>query len=312
MTQVAQAWTKDEKHGLVAAPEGQIGMQQIPPPDDGYFALNPDEAAFFKAQTGIKDDEELKRHIISVQHKAYEFAPYPCILLFTFLDFIMGRLPAYQQLVDIGREREDAIFLDIAACFGLDARRAIADGFPAQNVIISDLRPELLDFGHEFFRTTPVTYPVHHLACDAFDPTMLEVVPPSYEILSSQRPDLNSLTSLNPLHGRVSAIYAGMFFHLFNEPQQLHLARALAGLLLPVPGSLIFGVHNGAVEKGMKQFQMFGASVQMFCHCPESWRAMWAEVFVGKGEAVRVEVRLKTYKTRAGEFEALEWSVTRL
>ncbi|EIW76283.1 hypothetical protein CONPUDRAFT_64653 [Coniophora puteana RWD-64-598 SS2] len=294
-------------------------MQQIPPADDGYFALSPDEAAFFKAQTGIEDDEELKRHIIGVQRKAYEaselFAPYPCILLFTFLDFIMGKLPAYQQLVEIGREREDSIFLDIAACceFGLDARRAIADGFPAQNVIISDLRPELLDFGHKFFRTTPATYPVHHLACDAFDPSTLEVVPPSYELnTSSPRPDLNSLTSLNPLHGRVSAIYAGMFFHLFNEAQQLHLARALAGLLSPVPGSLIFGVHNGAVEKGTKQFQGYGASLQMFCHSPESWRAMWAEVFAGKEEAVRVEAQLKTYKTRAGEFEALEWSVTRL
>jgi len=171
---------------------------------------------------------------------------------------------------------------------------------------------ELLDYGHDFFKTTPATYPVHHLACDAFDPSMLAVVPPSYEIPSSPRPDLNSLKSLNPLHGRVSATYAGMFFHIFDEAQQLHLARALAGLLSPIPGSLIFGIHTGAAKKGTKQLRKFGAATQMFCHSPESWRAMWAEVFASKEEVVRVEAQIKTYQTKAGQLEALEWSVTRL
>jgi hypothetical protein len=42
------------------------------PLDDSFYDLQGDELAFFQEQTGIKDEEELKKHIISVQEKAYE------------------------------------------------------------------------------------------------------------------------------------------------------------------------------------------------------------------------------------------------
>jgi hypothetical protein len=41
--------------------------------------LNADELAFFKAQTKIQDDEELKNHIAAVRDKAFKIHPYPCI-----------------------------------------------------------------------------------------------------------------------------------------------------------------------------------------------------------------------------------------
>jgi len=53
----------------------------------------------------------------------------------------ISRLPAYNQLLRLGKEREGAIFLDIGCCFGNDARKAVADGFPAQGTIASDLHP---------------------------------------------------------------------------------------------------------------------------------------------------------------------------
>ena len=43
------------------------------------YELNADEFAFFKAQTKIHDDEELKNHIAAIRTKAYTFYPYPCI-----------------------------------------------------------------------------------------------------------------------------------------------------------------------------------------------------------------------------------------
>lgn len=43
-----------------------------PPVEGGTYSLSEEEAAFFKSQIGIKDDEELKQHIIAVQKKAYE------------------------------------------------------------------------------------------------------------------------------------------------------------------------------------------------------------------------------------------------
>ncbi|EIW83445.1 hypothetical protein CONPUDRAFT_52099 [Coniophora puteana RWD-64-598 SS2] len=285
-------------------------MDSIPPPDDSFYALTPEQSGFFKAQTGIQDDEELKQHVLHVQKKAYEFAPYPCIRFFGFLEFSMGKLPVYPQLLKIGREREDAVFLDIAACFGVDARRAVYDGFPAKNVIISDIRPELLEMGHELFRTTPATYPIHHFAADAFDPAMLEVVSPAYETPSTPRPDLNTLTSLNSLHGHVSAIYAGMFFHVFDEAQQQHLAHALAGLLSPIPGSMIFGRHKGSSVKAIKSVTSIGSSGLMFYHSPDSWIEMWENVFE-KG-MVDVQVELKTLPTVGGDLDLLDWSAIRL
>jgi hypothetical protein len=42
------------------------------PLDDCFYDLQGSDLAFFQEQTGIKDEEELKKHIISVQEKAYE------------------------------------------------------------------------------------------------------------------------------------------------------------------------------------------------------------------------------------------------
>ena len=43
------------------------------------YELDADELAFFKAQTKIQDDEEVKSHIAAVQAKALTVHPYPCI-----------------------------------------------------------------------------------------------------------------------------------------------------------------------------------------------------------------------------------------
>jgi hypothetical protein len=40
--------------------------------DTSLYSLSSEEAAFFKAQTNIDDDEDLKRHILEVQAKAYK------------------------------------------------------------------------------------------------------------------------------------------------------------------------------------------------------------------------------------------------
>ena len=42
------------------------------PLDEKLYSLDEEEAAFFKSQTGIDDDEELKRHILRSQKEAYE------------------------------------------------------------------------------------------------------------------------------------------------------------------------------------------------------------------------------------------------
>jgi hypothetical protein len=52
--------------------------------DPTLLNLSEQEAEFLKSQTGIRDDEALKNHIIEVQKKAYENVKYGCIHSFSF------------------------------------------------------------------------------------------------------------------------------------------------------------------------------------------------------------------------------------
>jgi len=42
------------------------------PLDETFLELDPEEEAFFKAETRIQDTEELKKHIVEVQKEAYD------------------------------------------------------------------------------------------------------------------------------------------------------------------------------------------------------------------------------------------------
>jgi hypothetical protein len=129
-------------------------------------------------------------------------------------------------------------------------------------------------------------------------------------------PALDTLTSLNPLRGYVSAIHTSSFFHLFDEEQQAKVARALAGLLSPKPGSVIFGLHAGLPVKGIRSRSTGGFA---FAHSPESWKELWDGQIFDQGK-VKVEAFLK----RADRIELnstpdkgvercwLVWSVTRV
>jgi hypothetical protein len=230
--------------------------------------------------------------------------------------------------------------ISLVILVGNDARKVVADGYPLENVVTSDLHQgpilrcrvssscassrahfaEFADLGHKLFRTTPETYPIAFVPGDVFDPKHLQVVPPfmTANAPTGPAPDLRSLTSLNPLHGRVSAIHASLCFHLFCEEKQVHLARALAGLLSPEPGSMIFGTQIGIAEKGFMSYTS-GESWLLFCHSPESWVQMWDGLVFDEGV---VNVRTKLLYVERKDFEHEEgfsqslplllWSVTRL
>ena len=147
-------------------------------------------------------------------------------------------------------------------------------------------------------------------------------MPPFYAPPETPVPNLSTLTSLNPLRGHVSAIHASAFFHLFSEEKQLELAKALAGLLSPEPGSLILGAHGGRPEKGerIEYRRPSSHGNRMFCHSPESWIEIWDGQVFRKG-TVKVDARLVEVERRdldqlalaeQAKFYLLVWSVTRL
>ena len=71
-------------------------------PLTGDYTLKPDEIAFLKEQTGITNDEQLKKHVLGIQKDAYavrvfistnlpstltllhQICPYPCIRRLSF------------------------------------------------------------------------------------------------------------------------------------------------------------------------------------------------------------------------------------
>lgn len=177
--------------------------------------------------------------------------------------------------------------------------------------------------GHKLFKSTPETFPVPFIPGDAFDSNHLEPVPPFYSPPDTPRPQLPTLTSLNPLRGHVSAVHASAFFHLFGEAEQLHLAKAIACLLSPEPGSMIMGAHGGLPVKGLRNENGVilnpARTRPMFCHSPESWKELWDGQVFEKG-TVKVEAYLhQTDRKDLGmtvpegtKLYLLVWSITRL
>ncbi|KAJ7363821.1 hypothetical protein DFH08DRAFT_949457 [Mycena albidolilacea] len=236
-----------------------------PPLDESFYDLTEEDLVFIKAQSGIEDPDTLKPKI------------------YTF--------PMYEHVLDLGRK--GGIVLDLGKCW--------SDGIPAQNLIASDLWPVFWDLGHELFNSTPATFPAAFLAGDTFDPAFLEPFPPltpSSDVPVPAAPaPLNSLTNLAPLRGHLAAIHATCLFHLFLEPQQAQLARALGGLLAPAPGAVILGSHVGRRAKGANEKGPFcSGGHRMFCHSPSSWKEQWKGIFSEGAVEVRAELREKEKK----------------
>ncbi|KAJ3716033.1 hypothetical protein C8R42DRAFT_588942 [Lentinula raphanica] len=293
------------------------------------LALNKDELAFYQRQTGIQDEIKLKEHIIEIAQKALEIYSYHCIRTFGFLRFrILRAQSGYKQLLTLGSTRPRAFFLDLGCCFGNDLRKAIEDGFPPQNIIASDLRADFWNFGHELFNSDPSTFPVTFVQGNVLDDSFITIQSPlnSVHDLSnaSTDSDLSSLSlqsllsltsnsypepqSLNPLRGYLSAIHTSAFFHLFDQAEQILIAKKLASILSPLPGSIIFGSQIGAdvPMEGVRN----GSGTLFYRHSPDSWKEMWEkEVFGGKANMIRVEAGISRDSERR---ETIWWTVTRL
>ncbi|KAG5650637.1 hypothetical protein H0H81_011534, partial [Sphagnurus paluster] len=262
----------------------QLIASRKAPFSDARYILEGACLAFYQDETGIKNEAELKKHIVSVAAKAYDEYAYPCIPGFSFTQMRIVDMPMYQKVLELGRTRADALFLDLGCGFGNFLRKVVADGWPVENAIASDLNPGLWSYGHELFKSTAASFPAAFIPGDVFDPALIvprapfvntDPGPKSNTPSAAATPvDLRSLTSLTPLQGRLSAVHASFFFHVFSEAEQLTIAQRLASLLAPTPGAVIFGEHASKPEAGLYPHPMF-VSGGMFCHSPASWTALW-------------------------------------
>jgi hypothetical protein len=141
---------------------------------------------------------------------------------------------------------------------------------------------------------------------------MIEPRDPFYEPPSTPRPrNLQLLNSLIPLQGHISAIYASLLFHVLDGDKQVILAKRLAALLSPEPGSVICGWLVGA-SVPINATMTYLLDYFMVCH--RSLEELWDGQIFEKGK-VKVDATITEVK-RSGQHigtrPMLEWSITRL
>lgn len=144
---------------------------------------------------------------------------------------------------------------------GTDVREFLLDGGSANGknrIVAVDLQQEFLDLGQELFK----------------GPT------PGIEFRAANLLDVNDKT-LDDIKGKVSILYTGAVFHLFNEENQRIFAEAIARLLSPSGPAVVFGLHRGAKVKGVRASSSGRAC---FAHDPQSWKELWRDVL---GEEVK-------------------------
>jgi len=113
---------------------------------------------------------------------------------------------------------------------------------------------------------------------------------------------------LNDLHGKLTAIHASSIFHLFSAEQQASLVRAVAALLSPEEGSIVFGSHAALPKQGVVRDEVFGMIVEVYCHDPESWNKLWEDAGPFKTETFLTEVVRPDGETAW----MMAWSATRI
>ena len=176
----------------------------------------------------------------------------------------------YREVVARGRARDDTIFLDIGCCsnvpsqflwysvfslllivVGTDVRKLVFDGYPGNRVIATDIQVEYLQLGHKLYEDKD-TCPITFFSADIVNLAMPSNIECATVHLDLAKFNIKDVSSFEQLWGRVTHIYTGMLFHLFDEEIQYEIAKRLALLLdrRPSSGAIIFGIHEGREPAG--------------------------------------------------------------
>lgn len=175
---------------------------------------------------------------------------------------------------------------------GTDVREFLLDGGDAKGsnrLIAVDLRQDFIDLGQELFK----------------GPT------PGIEFRTANFLE-SSDKNLDDLKGKVTLLYTGAVFHLFNEENQRTFANKIASLIARDKEVVVFGLHRGAAQKGPREHRSGGI---LWCHDPQSWKEMWTEVLGEDAKNWTMRAKLRDSWTAAeyvtAEHPVLQWSLWR-
>lgn len=224
----------------------------------------------FETYSRIPCDEVIP-HILAVRDRAWGIWPYPCLGKLKFLELSMSQSPAYSTILSRVTQSND-IILDLGCCFAQDLRKLISDGAPGENLYGIELRQGFVDLGYQVFRDKE-TFNGRFLVVNVLDDVAPEGI-------------------LKEVEGKVNIVYGANIFHLFDYTNQLLLARRVAAMLKPVPGSIIVGRQRGNINAGEFEHRTDEKGT-MFQHNEDSLIRMWEEVGKSTGTEWIVEARLQ-------------------
>lgn len=133
---------------------------------------------------------------------------------------------------------------------GTDVRKAVFDGYPAANVVACDLHERYITLGHKLYNDSESSG-ITFFAADIFDFSVQADAQVAEVLEATQDSGPSSPSRLERFRGRVTHIYAGLLFHLFDEDTQFQVALRLAQLSQRKAGVIIFGRHEGKEEPGL-------------------------------------------------------------
>ena len=161
-------------------------------------------------------------------------------------------MPQYKDILQ--RIKDGAYFLDLGCCFGQEMRQLMLDGAPSENLCGADLQPEFFGLGYELFQDKGFCKS-KFIATDIFQP----------------------VSEFTALYGTVEVVYTASFFHLFDRPEQLLIAKQMASLLSKKSDSMILGRHIGDTNPGAYDHKTNLMSGKMFRHNEQTWEDLWLE-----------------------------------
>lgn len=172
----------------------------------------------------------------------------------------------YQQaLFRLRLSKSRDTILDLGCGLGQALRQLRNDGVDGSRLFGLDSNSHLVSSGYELFRDRR-SLRARFTIGDVTDPND---------------------PRLKELHGRISIIHAGSFFHLFSWKQQLQIGRRLVDFLKPgICNAFIYGRHVGVstTNDALKN------DVSPYLHNQESFQRLWDEVGELTGTRWEVEV----------------------
>ncbi|KAF2470122.1 uncharacterized protein BDR25DRAFT_304076 [Lindgomyces ingoldianus] len=254
-------------------------IQEIP--KDYQNIKNPEDIPWFvKELTNIKPDardlfenyckipsEDVVPHIKQIRDKAFKVYPYPCLGHWGFLDLSISQSPKYDEILQ--RVKNGDNYLDLGCCFGQDIRKLVHDGAPSEHTFGSDLQKDFMDLGYDLF----------------LDKSTLKTTFIPANIFEEG-------TGLMQLVSKIDIVHAASFFHLFDWPEQVQIAKRLVTILKAKPGSLVVGRQIGHTDSGELARQI-ESSKSRFRHNEASFARMWKEVGEATGTDWLVDAHLE-------------------